>query len=220
LNALRILALVLLGGVIAVSSALGDNEAKRFTVTSSLDGKKVLPLRIHWIAQLHHISPSQVLEVDYFIDGKKAWDEKQPPYYYGGYSTQFPTDAPWHGGNSLVTSFLTPGMHTFSVRVLRLTGAPLTDTVKARVITAPAPPTNLAGAWTRIVTPDDLKKGPPGPPPGPWTVHVTSVGWGGDGSSTTIPPNEPGWGGNDRWDVRYLANGDLVMGPEVVTPPN
>jgi hypothetical protein len=54
LNAFRILALVLLGGVTAVSSALGDNEAKRFTVTSSLDGKKVLPLRIHWIAQLPH----------------------------------------------------------------------------------------------------------------------------------------------------------------------
>jgi hypothetical protein len=220
MSAPRVLVVVLLGGVLAVSSALGGNEAKRFAVTSSLDGKKVLPLRVHWIARLHHISPSQVLEVDYFIDGKKAWDEKSPPYYYGGYSTQFPTDAPWHGGNRLVTSFLTPGFHAFTVRVLRLTGRALIDTVKARVVAAPSPPQDLAGAWARMVTPDDLKKGPVGPPPGTWTLHVTSAGWGGDGSSTTIPPNEPGWGGNDRWDVRYLKNGNVVMGPEVVTPAN
>jgi hypothetical protein len=33
-----------------------------------------------------------------------------------------------------------------------------------------------------------------------------------------IPPDEPSWGGTDRWDVRYLPNGNVVMGPEIVTP--
>ncbi len=93
--------------VIAASSALAGNETKRFTVTSSLDGKKVLPLRIHWIAHPRHIDLAKVFEVDYFIDGKKAWDEHNPPYYYGGYSGQLPSDAASvHDGNWLVTAFL------------------------------------------------------------------------------------------------------------------
>jgi hypothetical protein len=43
----RALALALLAGVVAVSSALAGGDPKRFTVSSTLDGKKVLPLRIH-----------------------------------------------------------------------------------------------------------------------------------------------------------------------------
>ncbi len=199
----RVLSLALLACVVAVSSALAGGDTKRITITSTLDGRRVLPLRLHWIVHLHHIRPNQVDEVDYFIDGKKAWDEHQPPYYYGGYGGQLPTTAPWRGGNWLVTSFLAPGIHTFSARVLRLTGAPLTDTVKARVIAAPAPPANLAGAWTRIVTADDVKKAP-GTPTGPWTITITSVGW--------------GTGPGDNFDVHYLPNGNVVMGAEVVTP--
>jgi hypothetical protein len=66
------------------------------------------------------------------------------------------------------------------------------------------PPAKLAGAWTRIVTPADLKKGPPGPHARRWTITVTSIGW------FTGP--------HDNFDVRYLPNGNVVMGPEVVTP--
>jgi hypothetical protein len=95
-------------------------------------------------------------------------------------------------------------MHTFTVRAITILGQTVAHTVKARVIAAPPPPTNLAGAWTRIVTPDDLKKGPPGPPPGPWTITISSIGW--------------ATGPGDNFDVSYLANGNVVMGPEVVTP--
>jgi hypothetical protein len=202
--------LILLCFVIAVSSALAGNSAsKRFTVSSTLDGKKVLPLRIHWMAQVRN-APAQVTEADYFIDGKKAWTDHNAPYYYGGNERS--------STNSLVTSFLAPGVHTFRVRAVTLAGRTATDTVRARVIAAPSPPSNLAGAWTRIVTPDDLKKGPPGPPAGPWTFHVTSVGWGGDGTGAATGAAVPGWSGQDRWDVRYLPNGNVVLGPEVVTP--
>ena len=51
----RLLAVAMLVGVIAVSSALAAGRSSSFTVTSSLDGKKVLPLRIPWIAHAHHI---------------------------------------------------------------------------------------------------------------------------------------------------------------------
>ena len=43
--------LVFLAFVVAVSSALARSDANSgFTVTSSLDGKTVLPVRSHWIA--------------------------------------------------------------------------------------------------------------------------------------------------------------------------
>jgi hypothetical protein len=183
--------LAALTATIAVPFALAGSTAKGFTITSTLDGKTVLPLRIPWIAH-PRIPQVQVKKIDFFIDGRRAWTEHHAPYTYGD------------DGNRLVTTFLKPGLHTFTVRALTATGKAATDTVKARVIAAPAPPAKLAGAWTRIVTPADLKKGPPGPPAGRWTITVTSIGW-----ST---------GPHDNFDVRYLPNGNIVMGPEVVTP--
>jgi len=67
-------------------------------VGSTLDGKKVLPLRVRWIAPPHN-APARVTEMDYFIDGKKARTEHAAPYYYyyyGGNEGSY--------GNSLVTS--------------------------------------------------------------------------------------------------------------------
>ncbi len=42
----RMVSVALLAGVVAASSALASSDASTFTVTSSLDGKTVLPLRI------------------------------------------------------------------------------------------------------------------------------------------------------------------------------
>ena len=75
----RLLALVLLAGVVAVSSALAGRSDTGFTVTSTLDGKTVLPVRIQWIATPQNAQ--NVSEVDYFIDGFHAWTEHKPPYY-------------------------------------------------------------------------------------------------------------------------------------------
>jgi hypothetical protein len=190
----RVLMVGSLTCVVAVSSALAGGDAKSFTVSSTLDGKTVLPLRIAWIAK-PQIALKQVARVEYLIDGHLAWIEHSPPYYYGGN----------HGRNSnwLVTSFLKPGLHTFTVEALTTSGQSASDTIKARVIAAPPPPAKLAGAWTRIVTADDLKKGPKGPPAGRWTITISTVGW--------------ATGPGDNFDVRYLANGDVVIGPEVDT---
>jgi hypothetical protein len=183
----------LLVAAAAVSAVAAGTSS--FTVTSTLDGKKVLPSRIHWIAGTHGV-PGKIVAVDYLIDGRLAWTEHHAAYYYGGNEGSY--------GNWLITSFLKPGGHTFTVVAHASTGAVATDTVKARVIAAPKPPAKLAGSWTRIVTPADLKKGPKGPPAGRWTVSVDSIGW----------AVQPG----DHFDVRYLDNGDVVMGPEVDTP--
>jgi len=134
----RVLSLALLAGVVAVSSALAGRNDASFTVTSSLDGKTVLPVRSHWIAY-PKIDPSegQVAEVDYLIDGFHAWTAHSSPWYYGD------------KGNWLVTTILKPGLHTFTVRAVVLPDKVAIDKFQARVIAAPKPPARLAGSWSR-----------------------------------------------------------------------
>ena len=172
---------VVLAGLVAVSSVFAGVSTISFAVRSSLDGKSVLPHRIHWIAH-PQISSSKVAAVDYLIDGKKLWVEHHAPYYYGD------------DGNYLVTSFLKPGMHTFTVRVLTKTGTQATDTVRARVLPAPAPPAQLAGAWTGF-------RSAGGAPKGTWRLEITSEGW-----EIVDPKN-----GGNRLDVAYLSSGLLEV---------
>jgi hypothetical protein len=132
----RVLAIALLAGVVAVSSALADSRtARTFTVTSTLDGKSALPLRSPWIA--HPQAGQTIAEVDFFIDGFHAWTARTSPWDYGGL------------GNNLVTTFLKPGTHKFVVRAVAPSGDVATDTVVASVLRAPPPPRKVAGTWTR-----------------------------------------------------------------------
>jgi hypothetical protein len=187
----RLLALVLLAGVVAVSSAIAGHSDTGFTVTSTLDGKTALPVRIQWIATPQNAQ--NVNEVDYFIDGYHAWTEHTAPYYYAS------------DGNWLVTAFLKPGLHTFTVRATTTDNQVATDTVKAQVVAAPRPPAKLAGSWSRTVTPADLKKGPPGLPAGRWTFAITSKGW-------TFGPD-------NRLDTQYLPSGNVVIGSTIINRP-
>src|SRR6266702_2104734 len=134
----RVLALALLTGVVAVSSALAGRNDASFTVTSSLDGKTVLPVRSHWIAS-PKIDPSQgqVAEVDYLIDGFHAWTAHISPWYF--------VDS----GNWLVTTILKPGLNTFNVRAVVEPGNVAVDKFQARVVAPPKPPARLAGSWSR-----------------------------------------------------------------------
>jgi hypothetical protein len=157
----RLLALVLLAGVVAVSSALASRGDTGFTVTSSLDGKTVLPVRSQWIATPQNAQ--NVSEVDYFIDGFHAWTEHKAPYYYG-------SDNNW-----LVTSFLKPGLHTFMVRATTTDNQVANDSVKAQVVAPPPPPARFTGTWT-------LKKATHAQRPPLKTFTITAKGW-------TIGPN-------------------------------
>ncbi len=133
----RVLALALLTGVVAVSSALAGRNNSSFTVTSSLDGKTVLPVRSHWIAY-PKLNPAQgqVAEVDYLIDGYHAWTAHNAPWYYGD------------KGNWLVTSDLKPGLHAFTVRAVSADNQVAVDKFQARVTAPPQPPAKLAGRWS------------------------------------------------------------------------
>lgn len=126
---------------VAVAS-VGRSDAAGFTVSSSMDGTKVLPLRSHWLAETS-LSPAQVDRVEFVIDGHVRWVERRAPYTYGA-------DDDGKNMGYLVTTWLRPGLHRFVVRAYDKAGDSRTDGVSARVVAAPAPPRELAGTWTRV----------------------------------------------------------------------
>jgi hypothetical protein len=168
-------------------------------VTSTLDGHASLPLRMHWQA-FPTVATVDVSEVDFLIDGKLGWVEHQTPYVYG------------NDGNWLVTSFLAPGEHTFTVRAISTDGATATDTVRAVIAAPPGPPPPLgAVSWTRLVTSADVAKATSGhpPPPGRWFLSIGPVGW------RLRDPT----GGGLLFDVAYGLSGHLQMRPTIESPP-
>jgi hypothetical protein len=82
------------------SSANGASQP--FEVTSTLDGKTVLPHRIHWLAY-PKVPASTKVRVEFLVDGKVLWAERDAPYSFsddGGYlvtSWLAPRPAPLHG---------------------------------------------------------------------------------------------------------------------------
>ncbi len=126
------------GGAVAAAA-----PTKTFHVTSTLDGKTVLPHHLRWRASTTLLG-SQVKKVEFLIDGKLRWVETAPPYVYS--SNGNGTDIGY-----LVTSWLTPGRHRFVVRVLASDGRTATDAVTARVLPAAEVPTALAGTWQRTL---------------------------------------------------------------------
>ncbi len=170
------------------------------SVTSTLDGHTRLPLRIHWIARP---TGADVSEVDFLIDGKLGWVEHNSPYVYGD------------DGNWLVTSFLKPGEHAFTVRAIGVEGQVATDAVTASVSPAPAPPPALVGTWKRMVTAADVKKATSNQPPptGQWGVRIFAEGW--QLATGSLVFN----GSHLVFDVAYPSDGKLQMRPTIDHPP-
>src|SRR5262245_52701809 len=81
IGALVLVGCVAAGGAIAAASAHATGGAKPLAVTSSLDGKKVLPQHSRWRAY-PNVGPAQVAEVAFLIDGKRRWVEHRSPSSY------------------------------------------------------------------------------------------------------------------------------------------
>ncbi len=158
---LWLVALISVGVVATASPAAG------FKATSTLDGKSVLPHRIHWLG-FPSLAAAKVAKVEFLIDAKLCWVEHQAPYVYGG-------DDNGRNQGYLVTSWLTPGKHRFVVRVTAKDGTTSTDAVSARVLPAPAPPAALAGSWQRTIDASAAPK--PGSAGNPTGTVVASGLW-------------------------------------------
>ncbi len=147
-----------LAAVFTCFGVAGAATSQPFKVTSTLDGKTVLPHHIHWYA---YAAGTKVSTVDFLIDGKLRWTQKKAPYIYGDQEDNFKTVDRGY----LVTSFLSPGLHRFTVRVTATSGQHADDTITARVPAAPEPATALKGTWERTVDPAGAPKpGSPGAP--------------------------------------------------------
>jgi hypothetical protein len=139
-----------LGVLLFAASAVAEQAAKPLTIKSSLDGKTVLPHRIRWIAY-----PSAGVlfpGVEFLIDGKVVFTNRIPPYAFGADGRDEATGKVNTG--YLVSSWLSPGRHEFTVRARGL-GANrkivATKAVVARVLPAAAPPAQLSGSWQRTL---------------------------------------------------------------------
>jgi len=137
----KLVALAVAAAIVAVPASPGAIRDQTFAVSSSLDGKKVLPLRSHWLGYTS-LPPAQVDRVEFLIDGKVRWVEHKAPYNYA-------SDDNGKNMGYLITTWLTPGLHRFVVRVVDKTGHAEKNALSARVVAAPAPPPELAGTWTR-----------------------------------------------------------------------
>jgi hypothetical protein len=156
-----------------------------------------LPLRVQWQA---FPSGTGITSVQFIIDGQLGWVEQKTPYFYGD------------DGNWLVTSFLAPGLHEFTVRALVIGGKPASDTVKATTVAGDPPPAALQGSWKRTATPSEITAACTSdncPPPGAWQLNISAKGW-----STTDPQ-----GGSGLFDVVYVSGSAVQMRPTIEYPP-
>jgi hypothetical protein len=177
--------------VVASPSAISSGS--EFSIVSTLQGLTELPHRIHWEATPGG-SASDVEEVDFLIDDQLAWVEHNPPYFYAD-------DANW-----LVTSFLSPGAHTFVTKAIATDDRTAIETVTATVEAAPQPPPDLAGRWSRTIVAGpasfDL-------PLGVWHVTINTIGWLFD---------DPHGGGQNQ-DATYPAVGKVQIQGAIIEPP-
>jgi hypothetical protein len=173
LTGLGTIALVAVVTAVLATAATGRTN-QRLAVTTSLDGKKVIPQMTRWVAHAS-VAPADIARVDFSIDGKLRWVEHLSPYNYGS------DDERGHLGY-LFTSWLTPGAHRFTTVVRTSDGRTATDVVTARVLPAPKPPSTLAGTWTRGLTTADVAKADPKygtdnvPPTGKWRLVIDRTG--------------------------------------------
>jgi hypothetical protein len=147
--------------VVATTGTAIAAASTGFTVASTLAGKRALPRRVHWLGR-PSLPPANVREVDFMIDGRRAWVEHRAPYSYG-YDT-----------NYLVTSWLRPGLHTFTVVAVATDGRRATVSSRSRTAAPPTPSPALAGTWHRHVSAAEASGSGPA---GTWTLTVDAVGW-------------------------------------------
>jgi hypothetical protein len=175
-------------------------------ITSSIPEGAELTAPLRWQAHLKGLTPADVSEVRFLIDGKVKHVEREEPYEFAG------------ANNLLLPGTLGPGSHTFAVDAALAGGGRLTAASTAKVSPRAEPiPAAAVGRWTRTVDKADVARtdGFRNPeygealPVGRWTVKV-----GADGVARYTDPFQ-------RSDsltvgqVRFAPGGRLIVGNEI-----
>jgi probable HAF family extracellular repeat protein len=90
---------------------LTPTSGPSFLGTSTIANGEILHGKLPWIATVMGLPTSQVQTVQYFVDGVLRWTEGASPYYFNG------------DFNTLDTSTLSDGAHSFTVKVTTTTGS-------------------------------------------------------------------------------------------------
>jgi hypothetical protein len=138
-----------------------STTAERVQIESSLEGLPLLPPRIAWKVTTS-LPAEEIREVRFFLDGDRLWKDPDAPFAYGEEGAELGT---WMG----------PGRHRFTVRVIAKDGSRTSETVIARVPkrkTDRLPEDLLYGSWFRR-TKESLER-PPAPDEPP---HFTASLW-------------------------------------------
>jgi hypothetical protein len=132
------------------SPTQSEAAPEQVEIQSSLDGFSILPRRIAWTATTS-LPPGEVRVVHFRLDGKGLWSDPTPPFAYGEEGAQLGT---WMG----------PGRHRFTVRVIATDGSPANETVIVRVRKTK---TNdkLRNVWGRLSKAEQETPTPPGKTP-------------------------------------------------------
>jgi hypothetical protein len=180
----------ILAGAVAAGAALAGGGA--VGVTSSLEGTRVVPHRVKWVATVRPAAtPVKVFSL---IDGKVRWVETEAPYVYGD-------DSDW-----LVTSWLAAGRHRFTVRAVASNGTKAEASTVATIAALPRVPPSLAASRWQLA----LSKAQTGDAPaGTWTIQIRPAGW------RIFDPA----GGANFIDVAYVGSGVVETRGGIWTTP-
>jgi hypothetical protein len=134
------------------------------TVTSTLKSGMVLTKPLPWTAVVR--GPA-VTQVEFLIDGKSLWTEKNAPYVFNDDEELL---VPW---------LLAPGDHELIARATSADGQTGEAVASVTTPAASALPSGLVGTFTRSVTQGDIDRTAQGPgrgadvaPPGKWVMHL------------------------------------------------
>jgi hypothetical protein len=101
------------------STAAAGTQERSAQIVSSLEGLEVLPARARWTVTTS-LTPSEVREVRFILDGTRIWTDAEAPFAYGEDDAYLGT---WMGS----------GRHRFTVRVVAADGSKTAETVVTTV---------------------------------------------------------------------------------------
>lgn len=144
-------------------------------MSSSIADGATLTRAVPWRVSAKPVGDDLVDEVDFLIDGKKKWVEREAPYFF---DDDHQLLAPWLLGN---------GAHVLVARVTTADGATADSTAHVTVHASLAANKRIAGTYHRVVTKADAKRVQPyripskgafgeTPPPGRWMLRIKANG--------------------------------------------
>ncbi len=122
-------------------ASCGTAGAPALRIVSSISEGAALSSALQWTAVPAGVrSADPVAEVDFLVDGRRRWTDRQAPFVFNG------------DHNALHPWILARGRHRLAVRLVTAQGRTVGTASQVSIAPAPAVARALAGRWTRRLT--------------------------------------------------------------------